>query len=298
MSPEVFDDFSDWVITVRKYVFEREPALIPFFDKYANEARFGRHWLAPDVVGLPKGAAILEVGAGIMLLSCHLAREGFAVTALEPISEGFSQFEKVRSYVMECARRDGIKYNLLECSVEQLEARNSFDLAFSVNVMEHVASVDMALKRIVRSLQPNGIYRFTCPNYQFPYEPHFNLPTFFSKPLTESVLRRVILNSRRIAEPQVMWNSLNWIGVRQVRQICAALPGVSVRFYTNMIGETLERTITDREFADRRSPWIVSVARFLVSIGAHRYFVRLPAGMQPILDCEISMVGHSKPISG
>lgn len=298
MPNDVLDDFSNWVENVRQHIRGREPELVPFFDKYANEAQFGRRWLAPDIAKLPKGAAILEVGAGFLLLSCQLAREGFSVTALEPIGEGFSQFEKIRGYVMEYARHDGITYSLLECPVEQLDASNCFDLAFSVNVMEHVISVDAALKRVARSLRPNGIYRFTCPNYQFPYEPHFNLPTFFSKSLTEKILRRAILNSRRATEPQIMWNSLNWIGVKQVRQICAALPGVSVRFHTSMISETLERAITDREFANRRSPWIVSVARFLVSIGAHRYFVRLPAGMQPILDCEMSMASHSKSVTG
>lgn len=290
---ETFDNFSDWLANVRLYILGKNPDLASLFDKYANEAKFGRRWLAPDIAKLAKGAAILEVGAGFLLLSCQLAREGFIVTALEPIGEGFSQFENVRSLVMEYARQDGINYRLLECPVEELDIDDRFDLAFSVNVMEHVASVQEALTRVTRSLRQSGIYRFTCPNYQFPYEPHFSLPTFFSKSLTEKLLWRAIVNSPRLDEPEAVWKSLNWIGVGQVSRICGTLPHTRVKFYTTMISDTLTRAIIDHEFAKRHSDLVVKTARLFVSTGIHRQFARLPASFQPIIDCEVSVTHHS-----
>jgi SAM-dependent methyltransferase len=284
-----FDDFSTWVARVRQYVASEEPKLIPVFDMYANEALFGRRWLSRDIEKQPQGAAILEIGAGLLLLSCQLAREGFSVTALEPTGDGFSAFERIRPHVMECARRDGINYRLLECPVEELELKNCFDLAFSVNVMEHVVNVDTTLTRVAQSLRPNGTYRFTCPNYQFPYEPHFSLPTLFSKTLTEKVLGKAIFNSHRLEEPEAIWNSLNWIGVRQIKRICRTLPGAFPRFHTTMIGDTLERALSDQTFAKRHASWVVNIAGMLVSIGAHRALALVPADIQPIIDCEISV---------
>ena len=61
-----------------------------------------------------------------------------------------------------------------------------------MNVMEHVEDPALAVDRLTAMLVPGASYRFLCPNYLFPYEPHFNMPTFGSKALTERLMRRRI----------------------------------------------------------------------------------------------------------
>ena len=74
-----------WLADVRAHFVEAAPDLLPLFEIYAAEAAFGRLYIAADVERLEYGAKVLEVGAGSLLLSCQLAREGFFVTALEPL---------------------------------------------------------------------------------------------------------------------------------------------------------------------------------------------------------------------
>lgn len=76
------------------------PELKRDFDIYAAEARFGRQFIAGDLNRLPRAACVLEVGAGAYLLSCQLVREGFQVTALEPVGEGFSHFSRMQDIVV------------------------------------------------------------------------------------------------------------------------------------------------------------------------------------------------------
>ena len=43
--------------------------------------------------------------------------------------------------------------------------------------MEHVDDVPLVLRRVMSALRPGAAYRFVCPNYRFPFEPHFDIPT-------------------------------------------------------------------------------------------------------------------------
>jgi hypothetical protein len=85
---------------VRRAVRRDAPQLERSFDVFAQEARAARAWLAPSLQRLAPGAEVLEVGAGLMLLSCQLAKEGFALTALEPIGQGFSSFSELQRIVL------------------------------------------------------------------------------------------------------------------------------------------------------------------------------------------------------
>ena len=69
---------------VRSHVDAHAPEIRPLFDTMAAEARFAHDWLSDDLARLPAGAALLEVGGGVFLLSCQLAAEGFDITAIEP----------------------------------------------------------------------------------------------------------------------------------------------------------------------------------------------------------------------
>ncbi|CDZ73248.1 Hypothetical protein NGAL_HAMBI2610_48780 [Neorhizobium galegae bv. orientalis] len=287
VSNEVESSLNQLIGDVEQEIREKNPALLPIFGVYAEEARFGRRWLASSLDTLEFGSSILEVGAGTMLLAVQLVREGFHVAALEPISDGFSHFDELQTIVLSLAARSATMPEICRISIDDLSAVDTFDFAFSVNVMEHVPDVASAIHHTFSALTKGGTYRFTCANYLFPYEPHFDFPTLISKTATEFVFRNRIRRTERLLDPEGVWKSLNWITVPQVRAICRNLPNASMTFATNMLESSLERVLVDSNFAERRSPFIRVCSRLLVTTRLHSLSRYVPAFMQPVLDCSI-----------
>ena len=276
---------------IRSIVRRDAPHLERLLDIFAQEARIGREWLAPSLNRLAAGAAVLEVGAGLMLLSCQLTKEGFRVAALEPIGEGFSSFADLQKLVLAHAEKRGIAPDLLPIPVEHLDRESQFDFAYSINVMEHVGNFSLALERVGRAIRPGSEYRFMCANYLFPYEPHFNIPTLFSKSLTERLFRRRIYGNTRVGDAAGVWKSLNWISVPKVVRAVRDLSGVSVSFDRSMLETVLLRAVGDREFAARRSPWVRSLVKGAVTLRLHRLGKWIPPFMQPVMDCSMRRAG-------
>jgi SAM-dependent methyltransferase len=52
----------------------------------------------------------------------------------------------------------------------------TFDVIFSIHVIEHVISPSAYLAEVVRLLKPGGVVLLSCPNRIWPYEPHAQLP--------------------------------------------------------------------------------------------------------------------------
>jgi SAM-dependent methyltransferase len=288
------DSIEWWLADVRASFIEKAPLLLPLFDTYSAEAVFGRRFIALDLEHLQPGARVLEVGAGSLLLSCQLVREGFDVTGLEPIASGFSHFEQMRQMVQERAFALGCNPRVIDLTAEDLSEHNCFDYAFSVNVMEHVDDVARVLASVGRSLVVGASYRFTCPNYLFPYEPHFNIPTLFSKRLTEIMLSKKIFDSKDMLDPAGTWKSLNWIGVGQVQRISKKLPWLRVTFNRLFLVSTLERICSDKDFANRRSPIVRKLLTLFVQLRLHLLLGHMPVMLQPIIDCRMDKISDQE----
>lgn len=278
----------EWLDGMRAHVSAARPLLLPMLDTYIGEARFGRSFIDEDLSRLSRGAAVLEVGAGSLLLSCQLVREGYAVTALEPIAGGFSHFNSLQALVLAHASEIGCAPILLRLDGEQLTLHEQFDFAFSINVMEHVGGVASVIENVTRSLRKGATYRFVCPNYHFPYEPHFKIPTLFSKSLTEKFLRHKIFSNVELDDPKGVWNSLNWITVSQVRRIVGRIADVSLLFHRDRLTATVSRIATDPQFSQRHSGWLRFVLLVLVRLRIHLMCSAIPAVFQPIMDCAIT----------
>lgn len=281
-----------WLEEVRSCFADKSPELQSLFDIYAAEAKFGRRYIAGDLENLDPNAKILEVGAGSLLLSCQLKREGFDVTALEPVGNGFSHFDQMQQTILRKAFLLECNPTILALPAESLTVVNKFDYAFSVNVMEHVDDVECVLKNVGRGLNIGAVYRFTCPNYLFPYEPHFNIPTFFSKRLTAKLLGRKIFHNPTIPDPVGTWKSLNWVDVIQVVKYVRRVRGLKLNFNRAMLVKTLERIASDQDFADRRSPAMKSLLLMLVRLRMHYLFALIPAVFQPIMDCRVEKIAE------
>jgi SAM-dependent methyltransferase len=277
----------EFLAPVRQHVDAQAPHLRPLFDVLAGEARFARWWLDDDLRRLPEAASILEVGGGVFLLTYALAREGFAITAIEPTGVGFGAFTELGEMVLALAARDGVVPKVVRCKAEEFRSDIRFEFAFSVNVMEHVEAPGVAIERVSASLSPGGSYRFLCPNYLFPYEPHFNIPTFGSKALTERLLRRRIRANTTTGDPIGVWKSLNWITVPQVRRM-AADASLGISFQRRTLVSMIERAVGDVEFSKRRARWMVNAIKTLRATRLLRLASLVPASCQPLMDVRLT----------
>ena len=277
----------EWLKEVRESFLANDPDLIKMYDIYAAEAVFGRKYIANDLEVIGKYSKIIEVGAGSLLLSCQLVREGYEVDSLEPFGKGFSHFERIRKVVLEVAKKNNCCPNIINSTAECLNRNNVYDYAFSVNVMEHVNDIELSINNVVRSLKKGSKYRFTCPNYSFPYEPHFNIPTFLNKKTTERIFKKKIKTSNKLDDPIGTWESLNWINVALIENIIMNMQGCKLHFYVNMVVEQFERILKDKQFALRRSWLLRTLIKIVVSTRLHLLFLYIPVRFQPIIDCEI-----------
>ena len=260
--------------------------MIDIFEIYSIEAKYGRLYIDADLSKLSPGSEVLEVGAGCMLLSCQLKREGYDVTALEPDGEGFTHFTQLREFINGQAALNGHSPKLIRLPAERLDLSNKFDFAFSIFVMEHVDDIAMSLLRITTSLKPGSTYRFITPNYTFPYEPHFNIPTFGTKKLTESLMGWKIFTDKRFPNPRGVWSSLNWITVKKLTN-AANRNALKIQFNKSILYDTFLRVIYDEKFSSRRSNLIVILVKIVYKLKITRLLKFIPIQFSPIIDCTV-----------
>lgn len=212
-------------------------------DTYLSEMMHGYHFVAER---LPQGKLrILEVGAGLGLLSIYLHKLGHDVVALEPSGLAFGFFNTTKQEVWKVAGSDIpiLNENLAEKLTPAKDG--TFDFIFSVNVMEHIKEIKAATAAIIMVLKPNGVCVNSCPNYLVPYEPHYAIPMV---PFIHSLTRR-IFDKKITSEPDI-WDSLNFINWFTVRQM-ARENSASVTFETALIYKAFLRLDEDTEFMAR-----------------------------------------------
>jgi hypothetical protein len=84
----------------------------------------------------------------------------------------------------------------------------------------------------------------SCPNYTFPFEPHFGIPLI---PLMPRLTRFFLPKSIKASG---LWNSLNFISQTQVKRNAHA-NGMSCLFRTGTMSKSIKRLNQDPQFAER-----------------------------------------------
>jgi 2-polyprenyl-3-methyl-5-hydroxy-6-metoxy-1,4-benzoquinol methylase len=258
-----------------------DPKYTETWETYINEAKWGWNLISPSVKLLPTGSQIFEVGAGPQALSAQVAAQGMTVTAIEPSGSGFSIMAELGKNVRSIATKSGVTYNLIETTGEEFFQSDAFEFAFSINVMEHVENTTAVLDNVLASLKVGGIYHFVCPNYAFPFEPHFNIPTLVNKRLTDKFLRKYAVNSSRAVDPAGLWSSLNWISVRKVKKWARNQNNLSIEFSNRALEMYLTRAYTDPIFVERHR----ILSRFVPKYRILSRFV--PKSVSPFIDVKI-----------
>lgn len=259
------------------------PELLPLFLTIKSEAIFGYNLIHHDLKALPKNAKLLEVGGGTMLLSCYLVSLGYDVVSVEPTGSGFDEYAKLRQVIFGVCNGHP---NVVEIAIEQFSEIELFDYAYSINVMEHVDSIYETFASVEKALKPGATYRFFCPNYSFPYEPHFNIPTIFTKKITEKIFKNKIYQ-HPMPDPKGVWNSLNWITSAKVKRHYRNRKSFKLKFNREIFGDMLERATKDQEFAARRSNWLVNIIEIGLKLNLHKVCKFLPLALMPVMDCKI-----------
>ena len=243
---------------------------------YLNEIPVALELLGPVISGTD--LRILEAGSGTGAVAVCLAALGYDITGIEPGGPGFEDLVFLQEIVSAAASdlRSSSSYpagvEILTLGVDDLDPaiHGRFDVVFSANVLEHVPDPISALERMQSVLAEGGVQRHVCPNYAFPYEPHFFLPLVpFVPSLTKALL------PRRIAETG-LWESLNFVTAREVRR-WARRASAEVWFDRGVLAEAVERFLADPVFAERHSG-LSSVVRVLERLGVVPLLRRLPAG--------------------
>jgi SAM-dependent methyltransferase len=247
----------------------------PMCERFVNEARFGLARLLPILSSFNgNNLDILEVGAGHCILSAYLASRKLRVTAVEPLGPEVDFFANLQHRVVDFCRQNAIVLNLVRTRGEQLDLPAQFDIAFTINALEHMHDPLATIDNMYGSLKPGGILLAHCPNYTIPFEVHFNvLLVTRSKPLNELLYR-----SKIDRDPQI-WNGLNFIRYIDVRRHLVRR-GFRFSFNHSVMCDLVIRTLSDRIFADRMPPMVRVAGKFLQSIGLVKVLTLIPAGLQ------------------
>lgn len=247
---------------------------------YANESHVSLELVAGH---LDPAKRMLEVGAGLCLLSLFLKQEGFTIIALEPALGGYGIFEQTKAAILD--HFSGLKLDVFTDPAQQLnrDKHGLFDLVFSNNVIEHIPDWEAALNAIMGILSSAGTSLHACPNYTIPYEPHYGVPVF----------RHFRAFSQRVFLPKHadldIWHSLNFITCFNIKSFCKQQRLVC-NFKQELLYQAFARIHHDPLFKERHQGMIAHVARLMMMPPFKQIICNIPPCFSTPMIFEISHV--------
>jgi hypothetical protein len=254
---------------------------------FIDEAFFFEKLMQSDLDELPNGSVIVEIGGGIGLLALLLAKRGYQLLVYEPGAAGFGQMSEFRQIIMDSwvGELPDVSWFDVELTKNDVVRGLKSRYVYAINVIEHVPNTSDFLGLVMNVVEKDGSFRFICPNYLIPFEPHFNFPTFFSKTLTGKVMGKRIRNSV-IDRAEEFWNDLSWPTPRTLKRQISDL-GCHSEFSRKALISYLERAGTSETFIARKGLVGRYVLRPCAKVGGSLASL-LPVALSPIIDCRVT----------
>ena len=219
---------------------------------YLGEVAVGLELISPH---LKPGMRILEIGSGIGALGIFLAQNGIDIQGIEPVGDGFDIMTTLSEFVKSAAGECN-SFTPKSIAAEDLseDSHGLYDLIFSVHVLEHVPDVDRTFSAMTAVLKPGGSMVHLCPNYTFPYDPHFFIPILFWSPRFTAFVYK-----SHIGKAPSLWASLNFIRSGQIKKL-AVKHGMERSFQKGVMADFFERLLTDTVFSMRHKGFAAKCA--------------------------------------
>jgi 2-polyprenyl-3-methyl-5-hydroxy-6-metoxy-1,4-benzoquinol methylase len=115
-------------------------------------------------VDLASAASVADLGCATGTFAAGLARPGLVVTAVDASEESLAELERLHADLIARGWLRPVHADLTDLPLESA----SVDLAFCMEVLEHVHEDEKALREMWRILEPGGLLVVSVPNRKAP----------------------------------------------------------------------------------------------------------------------------------
>lgn len=216
-----------------------------------NEARFGFAHIREYLKKFKDGSSVLEIGcgSGILLTMCSEIYKKLNFDGIEPFADDFLNFSAVNDYVKSQFKPKNVVIEKI--LFEEFKPNKRYDLIYLVNVFEHLKSWEKLLVVLDDWLTDSGVCVVLCPNYSFPYEPHFMIPIIFNKKTTFKLFENFIINHKKSKDGIGFWSGLNFVKKKDVEKFVKNNSRLLLSDRREVLEQMILRLHTDTEFKKR-----------------------------------------------